>query len=210
MGSSREARATVDTQELIQSMSLEQLTAVAQILSAVATAVLAIAVFSQIRAAREQASATRETVNEMRQSRIDQDRPQVIVEVDLDRQPRLAYVVVRNIGKGGARDISFKFSASLESPESVDPNNTIVPVNEQPYFRRGLDFLAPGAEIPCLWGSMISLRPFLESRGLQNGVTVTSKYHSLSGDEYENDWVLNPLLVSSAPYVDDDDLERSK
>jgi hypothetical protein len=163
--------------------------------------VLAIAVFSQIRAAREQAAATRETVDEMRQSRIDQERPQVIVETDFSKPP-FAYVVVRNIGKGAAKDISFDFSAPLESPESIRPDIPVGPVNEQRYFAEGMDFLAPSAERSCLWGSMITLKPLLESKGLQDGITVTCKYRSLLGEEYAPKYVLNPLLESGAIYVE--------
>lgn len=106
-------------------------------------------------------------------------------------------MVLRNIGQGAARDISFEFSAPLESPESED-SLFIPPVNEQPYFARGLDYLAPGVEIPCLWGSMITLADFLRERGQDDGVVVTSRYSSLDGRQrYETRWTLNPLLMAS-------------
>lgn len=175
--------------------SIEQWVAYGQIASAIATVILAFAVLFQIKAAREQVAATNNTVDEMRQSRLEQDRPQVIVDNDHSKSP-FVFVVVRNIGRGGAKDISFEFSAPLESRLSVDPNSMIGPVNEQPYFANGLDFLAPGAEISCLWDSMITLSPFLKQRGLQEGIKATSRYKSLLGEPNETEWTLNPLLVA--------------
>jgi ABC-type nickel/cobalt efflux system permease component RcnA len=154
----------------------------AQVASALATVVLAGLAYAQVR--------------ELRDTRIEQQRPHVIVDADHSRPP-FVYVVLRNIGQGAARDISFEFSAPMESPESVD-NPFIPPVNEQPYFARGLDYLAPGAEIPCLWGSMIDLADFLRERGQNDGVIVTSRYGSLDGGQrYETRWTLNPLLMAN-------------
>jgi hypothetical protein len=84
-------------------------------------------------------------VREMRAARIAQERPQVIVDVDHSKPP-LVNVVLRNIGQGAAKDITFDFSAPMEIPEGAN-NPRVVPVNEQGYFKRGLDFLAPGAEL---------------------------------------------------------------
>jgi hypothetical protein len=118
--------------------------------------------------------------------------------VDTDHSsPPFVFVVVGNIGKGAARDITFQFSAPLESAESAAPHSLVIPVNEQPYFQQGMDYLAPGAEILCLWGSMINLAEFLRKRGLQDGTTVTSKYKSLTGESFETEWILNPLLIAS-------------
>jgi hypothetical protein len=57
--------------------------------------------------------------------------------------------------------------------------------------------LAPGAEIPCFWGSTFELADFLKQRNLEGGITVTSSYESLTGESIETEWVLNPLLVAS-------------
>jgi hypothetical protein len=84
----------------------------------------------------------------------------------------------------------------MEIPEGAN-NPKVVPVNEQDYFERGLDFLAPGAELSTLWGSMPTLAPFLREKGLEDGVTVTSRYRSLTGESYESVWNVNPLLVAN-------------
>lgn len=135
----------------------------------------------------------------LRETRIAQERPQVIVDADYSDR-NVADVVVRNIGRGAAKEISFDFSAPMvhsflrEGPE-------FVPLNELPYFKNGIDFLAPGAEIRCAWDSYVSLLPLLQEEGLEDGITITSKYKSLAGDPYETTWKINPLLLSGAPQV---------
>jgi hypothetical protein len=167
---------------------LEEWAVYAQIASAVATVILAGAVFFQIKTARRQATATRETVDEMRESRKMQERPQVIVDADYSHHT-LVYLVIRNLGRGAAKDITFHFSDTM--PSSINSQ-----VNEQPYFKRGIDFLAPGAEIRTIWDTGFGLMPLLREKGLEQGITITSKYKSLSDDEpHENSWRINPLLM---------------
>ncbi len=76
------------------------LVAYAQVGSAVATVFLAAVALSQ--------------VLEMRAARIEQQRPHVIVDADYGHRDVIS-VVVRNIGAGTAKDVSFEFSAPLES-----------------------------------------------------------------------------------------------
>lgn len=153
----------------------------AQVAAAAGTFILAGLAYSQVR--------------EMRAARIAQERPQVIVDVDHSKPP-LVNVVLRNIGQGAVKDITFDFSAPMEIPEGVN-NPYVVPLNEQGYFERGMDFLAPGAELSTLWGSMPTLAPFLREQGLEDGVTITSRYKSLGGEFYESVWKVNPLLVAT-------------
>jgi hypothetical protein len=153
----------------------------AQVAAAAGTFILAALAYSQVR--------------EMRAARIAQERPQVIVDVDHSKPPYV-YVVLRNIGLGAAQDITFEFSAPMEIPEGEN-NPYVVPVNEQGWFERGMDFLAPGAELSTLWGSMPTLAPFLREQGLEDGVTITSRYRSLTGEFYESVWKVNPLLVAN-------------
>jgi hypothetical protein len=158
----------------------------AQVAAATGTLILAGLAFAQVR--------------ELRETRIAQERPQVIVDAD-QSDPPLLYIVVRNIGKGAAKDIIFDFSAPLASPASEDPHTDIVPINELPFFAQGVDYLAPGTEFSFFWGSMISLGQFLKERSLQDGITITSRYKSLAGEPYETRWIVNPLLLWGRGYI---------
>ena len=48
---------------------------------------------------------------------------------------------------------------------------------------------------------MITLGPFLKERGLQDGITITSRYKSLTGEPYETKWIVNPLLEWGRGYI---------
>ena len=163
------------------SVSSVGIVAVAQVGAALGTLILATLAFAQVR--------------EMREARIAQERPHVIVDADHSKPP-LVDLVVRNIGRGAAKDISFEFSAPIEIPEAAN-NPIVVPINKQSYFKRGMDYLAPGAEISTFWGSMPTLAPFLREKGLQEGVKIISRYRSLTGEPHTTEWIVNPLLMAN-------------
>jgi hypothetical protein len=165
--------------------------AIAQVAAAIGTLILALLTFAYV-------LFTRRMVEELRETRVAQDRPQVIVDADYS-DPSVLNVVVRNIGKGAAKDITFDFSTPLlRSPKE---GSDIPPINELPYFKEGIDYLAPGAEISSFWDSYITLFPYLEEHGPKDGFIVTSRYKSLNGDQYETQWKINPLLLRNKPYV---------
>jgi hypothetical protein len=49
-----------------------------------------------------------------------------------------------------------------------------------------MDFLAPGAELRNFCGSMRTLPRFLKNRGLDGGITITSRYKSLEGRPHKS------------------------
>ncbi|CAN5749102.1 hypothetical protein BH23ACT11_BH23ACT11_13770 [soil metagenome] len=128
----------------------------------------------------------RETVVEMREERLSGGRPQVIVQAEYSRLPEVE-IAVRNVAGGAAKDITFDFSAPIESTDDFV-------VTDLPYFQHGLDFLEPGGEITCYWDSLENLLPDLRTRGLDDGILVTTKYKSLAGEPYTSTWRINPLL----------------
>lgn len=169
------------------------LASIAQIASAVGTLVLAALTFAYV-------LFTREMVKEARETRIVQERPEVIVDADYADQDVID-VVVRNIGRGAAKDVTFEFSSPLVSSMSNREGSEGVPLNELPYFKEGIEFLAPGAEIRAFWDSYTGLFPLLQENGLQNGITITSRYKSTADKPYETRWTINPLRVSGTPQV---------
>lgn len=169
------------------------LASIAQIASAIGTLALAALTFAYVR-------FTREMVKEARETRITQERPEVIVDADYSNQD-VVDVVVRNIGRGAAKDITFDFSTPLVSSISNRKDSEGVPLNELPYFKEGIEFLAPEAEIRAFWDTYVGLFPLLRSEGLTEGITITSKYKSLAGEPYETRWTINPLRISGTPHV---------
>lgn len=128
----------------------------------------------------------RETLDEMRSERAAAGRPQVLVVADYERLPEVD-LVLKNVGQGTAKEITFGFSRSVESCDGFA-------LSELPYFQRGVDFLGPGAEIRCYWDNLGDLIPALKERGIEDGITVTVNQKDLGGESYEDRWTLDPLL----------------
>ena len=101
---------------------------------------------------------------------------------------------VRYDSSGPAKDITFDFSAPVESSGGFV-------VSDLPYFKDGLDFLAPGKEITLHWDRLDALLPFLEEKGLEGGIEVTTRYKDLAGMSYETAWNLDPCIYRDGNYV---------
>jgi hypothetical protein len=157
----------------------------AQILSSLGTLVVALGILYQGR--------------EARRARIDQFRPQILVDVDYTGHTTVN-VVVRNIGGGAASDIEFQFSAPMESSNGWD-------ITEMPYFQNGINFMAPHTDIVAVWDTYENVVRILREKGLTQGVTITTKYKDFQGASYESQWTLNPLLLEGSGYFNFKDFE---
>jgi hypothetical protein len=153
---------------------------IAQILSSLATFVVAAGILYQGREARK--------------ARDDQDRPQIIVDADYTGR-FTTNIVVRNIGHGMAKNITFEFSAPIETTSGQD-------ITELPYFKNGLNFMAPQTDIAAVWDSYQNVEQTLRDNGLTEGITITSKYEDRNGESYETEWTINPLLLEGSGYSD--------
>ena len=165
--------------------------AFAQVASAAATVVLAVVAWLQVR--------------EVRTARIDQQRPHVIVDAGYSYRDIIS-VVVRNIGAGAARNISFEFSEPLESGALSDPEDRSKPfvVSDLPFLKEGIDYLAPGSEVSSGWDTYVGQLKLLGDKKLRNGFTVTIRYEDLlSGKPYTTHWNINPSKIEGAWAFDD-------
>jgi hypothetical protein len=131
---------------------------------------------------------------EARKARNDEDRPQIIVDADYTGR-FTTNIVVRNIGHGVARNITFAFSAPLQSTSGYD-------ITELPYFQNGINFMAPQTSLPAVWDSYQNVVKNLKDKGLTEGVTITSYYEDRQGERYETTWTINPLLLEGSGYSD--------
>src|SRR5215203_4929790 len=152
----------------------------AQVLSSLATFVVAAGILYQGR--------------ETRRARNDEDRPQIIVDADYTGR-FTTNIVVRNIGHGIAKNITFEFSAPLQSTSGHD-------VTELPYFKDGINFMAPQTDLPAVWDSYQNVVENLRAKGLTEGITITSYYEDRQGEKYETSWTINPLLLEGNGYSD--------
>ncbi len=178
------------------------LATLAQTVSALGSVLLAILFGFQLRVFYRQVMVNRDTLHEIREARVSHERPHVVVTAEY-RHGALVEVVISNIGRGDAKDVSFEFSAPMESSVSYRRDSEVVPLSELPHFRDGMSYLAPGAEITTVWDHHENLVPLLREMGLQKGITVTSRYESLTGEPYETEWTINPLLLPGGLYAKD-------
>jgi hypothetical protein len=176
------------------------LVTIAQVASAVGTVGLTVLFAVQLRVLSRQVMVNRDTLREMRESRTAHERPHVLVTAEYSHGSPVE-VVISNIGRGAAENITFEFSAPMESSVSYQRDSEVVPLSELPHFRDGLNYLAPRSEIATVWDSHANLVPLLRDMGLHNGITVTSRYESLTGEQYETHWTINPLLMPGNLYA---------
>jgi hypothetical protein len=152
----------------------------AQLLSSVGTLVVAAGILYQGRQARN--------------ARNDEDRPQIIVDADYTGR-FTTNIVVKNIGHGIAKNITFEFSAPLQSTSGYD-------ITELPYFEHGINFMAPQTDLPAVWDSYQNVVENLRAKGLTEGITITSHYEDRQGESYQTSWTINPLLLEGSGYSD--------
>ncbi len=164
--------------------------AIAQIATAITTIfyslVFAVGYYMVVR-------GNRAVLREMREERLSGGRPQVLVEADYSRLP-MVDLVVRNVSGGSAKDMTFDFSARVE-----DSSGFVL--SELPYLKRGMDFLGPGSHVACFWDRLEPLVARLQETGLNDGISVTVRYHDLAGEPYETRWKINPLLYVGNRHV---------
>ena len=99
-----------------------------------------------MRVLSRQVSVNSDTLREMRESRTAHERPHVLVTAEYTHASPVE-VVISNIGRGAAENITFEFSAPMESSVSYRRDSEVVPLSELPHFKDGLNYLAPRAEI---------------------------------------------------------------
>jgi hypothetical protein len=136
---------------------------------------------------------TQKSVEEMRAQRLAGGRPMVIVDDNYNNLPEID-IVIRNMQGGPAKDISFEFSAPVESASGYC-------ITDLPIFKNGLAFLSPNSEIGIYWDHLDSLLLHLRQQGIEEAISVTTRYKDLAGYSYETEWQLNPFIYEHHRYV---------
>jgi hypothetical protein len=139
--------------------------------------------------------ATWATVAEMRaEHAAGGGRPLITVSEDYANLPNIS-LVVQNVGQGPAKDISFEFSAPVESSDGLI-------LSDLPFFEEGLTSLAPGAKIGCYWDTLDNLLPLIKEGKIASDITVTVRYKDLNLNPLEHQWEINPRIYEGIRNVD--------
>jgi len=152
-------------------------TDVAQISAAGATMSLAALTFFYVR-------ATRDMVKEMRETRIAQQRPYVVLDFENPRYS-LCDMVIKNIGNGPALDVNVAFD-----PDPLYRDGEFR-LSQLPLFQQ-MKFFAPGREFRFFYKNMVGSESDPESDDANMVAAVT--YADAAGRRYTEDIPLNPYL----------------
>lgn len=163
-------------------------------------------VFANLSFAATVAGATIWYVIETSKLRKAQTEPSVVVYLDVRvRSPWIVSVVVKNVGAGIARDVSFSLEkVMIPSEASADTKDLekFLGVLQQGMFKSGIPVLAPGQEIQIRWGMYELLSKHFKE--LPISVRVRSK-SARSKEKYEASFELNLKCLSQGdadPIVD--------
>src|SRR5918997_6948241 len=62
--------------------------------------------------------------------------------------------------------------------------------------------MALQTDLPAVWDSYQNVVKNLRSKGLTEGITITSHYEDRQGERYATEWTINPLLLEGSGYSD--------
>lgn len=120
-------------------------------------------------------------VKEMKKAREEDRRPYVFVDFVFDSSVIMLFI--KNSGRNGAKDVSFKFS-----PQLVSTDDKISKLSELSLFKNGIKFLPPDREIKT-WFDMA---PALFSSALPKAYKVQVQYRDVvSNQEYNEEFELD-------------------
>lgn len=125
--------------------------------------------------------------------------------MDADYRRRgLVDIMIKNVGRGAAKDIRFEFSGPLPTRLGMFPGKDLADLREEPIFRDGLDYIAADAEIRMIWDGSVGFWQFLKEQGVDEGIRVTSSFKSLNDNPDSTTWIINPLRLSRIPEASKD------
>ncbi|MBI0425935.1 hypothetical protein [Psychrobacter sp. NG27] len=127
--------------------------------------------------------------------------PEVIVYADTDnKRPSIIILIIENIGKGPAENISFKTSRSLpEKAFSIEePRNMPNTMSTGPIIN-GIPFLAPNQKIILTWGQYGGLKKYIDG----NSIVVTAQYGRANAKFWFNQLSSSSKLSVEAFYQTD-------
>lgn len=149
----------------------------AEQVTAAATTAQAIGVLLALLFARRQLA-------EARTLREEQTRPQVVVDLDTERDFRFPFLVVENVGQTVATDVHFEVDPPLVST-IYEP---VTAIGEIGFLKNGIPTLPPGRRITTLFEHAPDRR---KNGALPTRHTVTVSYRSPVGGPYSSTYVLD-------------------
>lgn len=100
--------------------------------------------------------------------------PEIIVYADTDKKrPSIINLIIKNIGKGPAKDITFKTSKKLpKRAYGIEEPNDMAEVMDSGPIISGIPYMAPNQEIIITWGQYGGLKKYIG----KGNIVVTAQY----------------------------------
>jgi len=145
-------------------------------------------------ATRDAAEVSRDTLKEMRAGREAELSPYVVAYIEM-ADTHIAYIVVRNLGRVPAKNVSFEFEPPLTGRFSA--TDTV----ELPRFLTGgIPFLPPGQELRSAIGTSIAM--FSTDYSAPKVYTVHVSYiDSATGSKHASDYVLDVNIFFNRSFI---------
>lgn len=127
--------------------------------------------------------------------------PEVIVYADTDKKrPTIIILIIENIGKGPAENISFKTSRDLpEKAFSIEEPQIMPKTMMSGPIVNGVPFLAPSQKIVVTWGQYGGLKKYIGG----NNIVVTAQYKRANSKFWSNKMYSSSQLFVEAFYGTD-------
>lgn len=154
---------------------------IVQILTLIAIGIYVWKTWTMADATRKAAIASERSLSEMRLTREEESRPFVMVYFQTGIDGTTVDLVIRNIGKLPAKNVSFSFDRPLEQGAWNRSSQVI----ESPKFKDGIAHLPPNLEQREFFAGFVNLQ------GLSPSYKVKVRYaHPLVDRQYEEEYIL--------------------
>ena len=154
---------------------------IVQILTLVALVVYVWKTWAMADATRKAAIASEKALSEMRLTREEENRPFVVIYFQTGLDGTTVDLVIRNIGKLPAKNVTFDFDRRLEQGDW----NASAPISESPKFKIGIAVLPPNLEQREFFAGFVNLQ------GLCPSYRVKVRYlHPFGDRQYEEEQTL--------------------
>ena len=154
---------------------------IVQILTLVAIVIYVWKTWTMADATRKAAIASEKALSEMRLTREEENRPFVMIYFQTGLDGTTVDLLIRNIGKLPAKNVTFEFDRRLEQGDW----NWSSPISESPKFKNGIAVLPPNLEMREFFAGFVNLQ------GLCSSYRVKVRYAHPFGDRlYEEEQIL--------------------
>ena len=154
---------------------------IVQIVTLIAIIVYVWKTWAMADATRKAVEASEKTLNEMKLTREEENRPYVIIYFQTGLDGSDVELIIKNIGKLQAKDVRFEFDRVLEQGDWNKRN----PISKTPKFTEGIQLLPPNLELKEFFADFVNLQ------GLTSTYKVKVNYKNPLNDKlYVEDQVL--------------------